>query len=146
MPAHYTVLDHTADLGIIVQGDSLEAVFSCASQAMFALMGEPQQPDPKFAPIHIEADGDSLEDLLVNLLSELLAAFELEGQYLSALPRVVLTELGAGRWCAVLDGESQYVDRSIPQELIEIKAPTYHALAVRFPKPGLVAARVIFDL
>lgn len=101
---------------------------------MFALMGEPQQPDPKFSPIHIEADGDSLEDLLVNLLSELLAAFELEGRYVHELPTIALTELGAGRWRAVLDGTAQHIDRAIPQELVEIKAPTYHALAVRLPK------------
>jgi SHS2 domain-containing protein len=142
--ATYTVLDHTADTGFILQGDSAEAVFACAVEALFAVMGAPTQPGPS-AFTEVTAQGASCEDALFNLISDLIFRFEVRGEHWQQVETVTVTQ-GAEGVAVSVSGAVRWVDRGITQGLTEVKAPTYHGLAWREVRAGLVAARVILDL
>jgi SHS2 domain-containing protein len=160
--ATYTVLNHTADIGFILQGDSPEAVFARAVEAVFATMGAPTHPSAG-GPFSLTVRGESLAQALFNLVSELIFHFEVSGHYWRDVTEVVVTRAaletarghdgdgdgdgdGGGEWAVALTGRGCHVDRAQPQGLIEVKAPTYHGLAWKAQRPGLVAARIILDL
>ena len=66
----FEILDHTADIGLIVYGDDLKALFENAGEAFFRLVTDlkkvRQKEDRK-----IELKGESLERLMVDWLNEL---------------------------------------------------------------------------
>lgn len=151
----YRVLEHTADLGIELEASRLDEAIGVAACAMFELMGEPQAVLGA-ATVEVTADGVDREDLLVGLLTELLAALELEGAYLDAVDEVIVAPPvekhgEQALWRATLRGRARRVDRqSDDLGLIEIKAVTYHDLVL---EPFEIVdgsvhwrVRVIFDL
>ena len=138
------LLSHTADAGFEVWGDSLGEVYAEAAVALFALMGTPMTlaPDEPFA---VEASGVDREDLLVRLLSELLARFELEDRFVTAATCLEVAT-NAGSDCrAALRCEGGRVDRGREGGLAAIKAVTYHGLFVREEARGF-RARVFVDV
>lgn len=72
---NYELLDHTADIGIIVYGETKEKAFESAAEAMFDLMCPLEKIQEKEC-FDIEVDGEDLESLLVTWLNELLYVFE----------------------------------------------------------------------
>ncbi len=66
----YKLLEHTADLLVEVEGDSLEGLFEEAGKAMFELIGECKGEGDEFT---VDVSDPSKEGLLVKWLTELLA-------------------------------------------------------------------------
>jgi len=135
----YTVIEHTADTGIEVEGKSLEELFALAGCAMFDLMVDVACVEPEQeAKVSIEAD--SLEELLVTWLNELLFRSEVSGMFFS---RFEVSSIKNNHMKAIIKGEPYDEKRhSIGQN---IKAATYHELQVARKNRGWLA-RVIFDI
>jgi SHS2 domain-containing protein len=140
----FRAFEHTADIGLEVRGESVEDLFATAARAVFSLAIE---DGPKVAEVEQEIGVEpgpglqSLEDVLVVWLQELLFRFEterlvpLEFHFAEAGPRRVRARVGFGRF-----------DPKRHRAGTEVKAVTYHELAVRQEAGGTWSARFILDV
>ncbi len=71
MPDRYEIIDHTADIAIRTGGKDLNEAFANAAFAMFDTMCDAASVKP-VGEFEVRVEGDDLELLLVNWLSELL--------------------------------------------------------------------------
>ena len=83
----YTLLDHTADLGIRVYGTDLKDLFEGAGRALMHLMVKAEIPS-KTHSMKISVSGKDLADLMVRWLGEIL--------YLFAGENLVVTSIRMG--------------------------------------------------
>jgi len=135
----FTLLDHTADLGIVVTGADLRDLFEKAALSMMKIMIR-KGPAGETASIRFSVSGEDYADLMVRWLGEILYLFEGEG--------LVMTH-------AKIDSISGFhIEATLktvpfnPEEdevLTEIKAVTYHRIQV-VEKNGGWKTTVIFDL
>jgi SHS2 domain-containing protein len=134
----FEVLSHTADTGIIAYGSTLPEVFEHAAYGMFSLMFDLDGvPSPVSRPILAAAD--TVEELLVAWLGEILAVAEIEDLAFSSFIVDRLEEGGVqGAAAGVPAGEASLVGPPI-------KAVTFHDLAVVEIPEGWWA-RIIFDV
>lgn len=135
----YTLLDHTADLGIRVWGSDLISLFVNAGTALMQILlnGKSFQ---KTLPKKITLSGIDLADLMVKWLGEIL--YLLEGEKL-VVTSIRIFDVKASRLEAIL--ETVPFDPEFHEILHEIKAVTYHQIEVVQKKPRW-EAQVIFDL
>lgn len=138
----YTLLDHTADLGIQVQGSNLEELFINAGIVLMDLLLKRktriQNKSPE--PMTLTLNGTDIEDLMVRWLGEILYIFEAEQRVVFSITLEALSqkELKAQLMTVPFDDLSYEIN-------YEIKAVTYHQIKVA-PKGKIWEARVIFDL
>ncbi|MFQ5967886.1 MAG: archease [Acidimicrobiia bacterium] len=133
----YRVIAHTADTGIEASGTTIEELFVNAARGMFSLMYEPA--DITMEPLPVRATGATVEDLLVDWLSELLFVSESKEV---AFSRFAVLDLSHG----TLSGEASGVPYgSARLSGPPIKAVTYHQLELAETDEGW-HARVIFDV
>lgn len=78
MTSTYRYFDHEADIGIEAEGGTLEAAFTAAALAMFAVMAEPATVIPE-RRVQIVFDEADPEYALVTWLNQLLAQARLHG-------------------------------------------------------------------
>lgn len=139
MSASWQLLDHTADLGMDVEGSSLEEVFACAGRAIFELMAELDAVEIRVSR-DLVVEGTDLADLWVNFLRE--ALYLWSGESL-LIKKVQIRQISDTALEATLSGEAYDSGRHVLN--MEIKAATYHqAEVVRTPKGW--KGRVIFDV
>jgi SHS2 domain-containing protein len=132
-------IEHTADLGIEVEADTLADLFRCAGLALFSLMVNLENVQPceeKFISIQAE----NWEELFHDWLSRLLREFLQDGFIAVA---VEMKEIDSMHLEARLTGEKLDYDRH--EFETEIKAVTYHQFAV-MQENDRWRARVIFDV
>lgn len=137
--AFYEIVDHTADVGIRVQGRDLAEVFEKAALAFYDLMvGLDAVERRQRREVSVEAE--ALDEVLVQWLDELLYLFDVEG-FLGKALRVALSP----SWglTATVYGETFDPDRHRVKLLY--KAVTYHKASVAFAD-GMWWAQVIFDI
>jgi len=72
---NYQIIDHTADLGIVVKGVDVEDVFIRAAYAMTDLMVKADISE-KEAKRNVSVEGEDFADLMVRWLSEILYLFD----------------------------------------------------------------------
>jgi SHS2 domain-containing protein len=135
----YEIIDHTADLGIIVKAPDVEGLFSNAAMAMTELMVKGDLGKKKTLR-ETSLHAQDYPDLMVRWLGEVLYLFDGEGLIVD---RIEFKALSATR----LEARLSMADFS-PQRhriLREIKAVTYHGISVEI-KDDLWEARVIFDI
>jgi SHS2 domain-containing protein len=140
----FQTFDHTADVGLEVRGAGLEDLLATAARAVFSLMldGGPTAPEVE-EEVRVEPvpPGGGLEDVFVAWLQELLYRFEmehlvpLEFDFAEAGPARVRARVGFGRF-----------DPKRHRAGTEVKAVTYHELAVREEPGGTWFARFILDV
>jgi len=135
----YEFINHTADLGIRVRGNSLRQLFERAAWAMFDILVELKGVKLK-ETVEIEIKGEHLEELLADWLRELLYKFNGE-EYL--FKKFEVEELNKQGLKAKVKGEK--LDLSRHQLKTEIKAVTYHGLEVK-KKGNIWETQVIFDV
>lgn len=135
----YTLLDHTADLGIRVYGSNLKNLFENAAKVLMDLMVRGASPE-KTSPLTINLSGQDLPDLMVYWLSELLYLLEGENLLVSSIH---MDSLSDKRLRATL--ETVPFNPEVHEILSEIKAVTYHQIEVT-DKGDHWEATVIFDL
>ena len=135
----FILLDHTADLGIMVRGKDLYDLFERAAKSMMHVMVK-SRPPRKTNSNKLSVDGEDLADLMVRWLGEILYIFEGE--------KKVVTDVGIDSISpSHLDAtiETVFFDPNLHDILCEIKAVTYHQIEVG-KKDDYWETRIIFDL
>jgi protein archease len=135
----FEIIDHTADLGIVVAGTNLKELFQNASHAMMRIMLK-QGPEETGEPTNISVQGSDLLDLMVRWLGEILYIFQGANRLVT---QTKILEIIPNH----LDAQIKTIPFSLDKHeiLTEIKAVTYHQIEV-IRKGGLWNARIIFDL
>jgi len=136
-------LDHTADVGFRASALSLEDAFCESARALFSLMFAIDAIEPATEK-HVELAANTLPELLVEWLSELLAQKELTGTVFSHFSIAISGDDSSGyraQGCAA--GET--LDRVRHQPGTEIKGISYLGLAVS-QQNGLWTAQVVVDV
>jgi SHS2 domain-containing protein len=135
----YEIIDHTADLGMVVKGFDVRNLFANAAYAMMDIMVEEDTCGGGYKR-KIVIEGEDYPDLMVRWLGEIIYLFDAERQLVSGIE---ITAIGPNRLESVvtLTGlvESHYEIKT------EIKAVTYHQISVQ-SKGGEWEAQVIFDI
>ena len=136
----YEFFEHPADIGVQVRGATLAELFTHAAQALGAALGQlaPTGP-PRQKSITLTAD--SLEDLLHDWLSELL--YEVDTHHV-CYDQITILTIGPHQLNATVGGTASDFTRS--RVNAEIKAVTYHQLAVQELPDTSWQATVIFDV
>ena len=136
--AHFEIIDHTADIGIIAYGKDEKEVFATAAYAMFSLVAELDGVDDALCR-EIEVTADDKEALLVTWLNELLYLFDVEHVIFNGFEVINLEE---HRLRANAYGEKFDPLRHVLKT--QVKAATYHMLKVE--KGDGFRAQIIFDV
>lgn len=135
----YETFAHTADLGLRARARDVNELFADAAAGLFSLVVEEAPSDPDDPERHFELEGDRLDLLLLDWLTELLYVFDSE--------RMVLRDFDV----AIGDGGLRATSRAQPLDpgrhrlLREVKAITYHGLRVEKADDGWLA-EVIVDI
>lgn len=138
----YEVIDHTADIGIKVEGASEAELFVSAAEALFDICFESKKNLTPSIEVPIEIDAPALDQLFVRWLSELLYLYETRRLVFS---RFYMDEMSQTHLSGVAKGLK--FDSTRHTQKLAIKAVTYHQLKVeRDPTSGLWLAEVIFDI
>lgn len=135
----YEIIEHTADIGICVKAESLEELFALAACAMFDLMVDISRVEPA-RKTGVSLSADSLDELLVAWLNELIFRAEVDGSFFSRFEVDSVTDRALE---ASVMGEP-YDEKRHPIGT-SMKAATYHELDISPSDTGWVA-RVIFDV
>ena len=135
----YRVLSHTADTGIEATGDSLPSLVVELATGMFSLVAT-IEPSAAVRWTKVRVESATLEDLVVDTLSELVYLSEIEDLVFCTF-RV---DLSPGAFSVTLEAGG------VPVAAIEpsgppIKAVTYHRLVVEEREDGWYG-RVYFDV
>lgn len=140
MKYDYEIFDHTADVGIIVHGKTVEELFEKAAYGMFDIIlnAEKIQPAGKY---RVSLSSPTLQDLMVDWLSELLYVFSTELFVMGKFEVKIKKSEEGYRLDAICWGEPYRKKKHGIKT--EIKAVTYHELEVN-PEKGY--AKVLFDI
>ncbi len=136
--SNYKTIDHTADIGIEVAGQTLAELFKNAAVALFDIIVDCN--DSPLIAEEISLTTDNVEELMVAWLEELLYLFETKHFILRHLS---IKNIGDQYINAQAQGVPFEKDKH--QIKKEIKAVTYHQLKVKKEDDRWVA-RVIFDI
>jgi len=135
----YSLIEHTADMGIRIKGRDIREVFRKSAQATFSIIAHQERVrQPGKVSFNIELKSANLEELLVDWLNELLFLSSAKEAIFSDFKLLKITERTLQ---AVVCGSSAANYRM----KTEIKAATYHGLSLKKIPRGW-QAEVIFDL
>ena len=136
----FEYIDHTADLGIRVRGETLQELFTNAAHALLETVAVLDSIDPiEQFQIHVEAE--SVAELMVAWLDELIFRHEVDEVFFK---HVEISEISETRLSACVYGEPADFTKHVV--FTEIKSVTYHQLSVSQSTDGEWTANVIFDL
>ena len=121
--ATYEPLEHTADIRVRLVSETLEGLFESAVLVMTELICEDLAGEE--SEFHVSVEGNSVEQQLIELLSELLFQFDIQNTL------VVAAEVAIDGSSVSLSGRTIVFDPRRHTGLCEIKAATYHQLSVR---------------
>jgi len=134
----YRELPHTADTAIEVDGESIAGLFANAAFAMFDLMVDLDALSPVLERV-VAVSADSVDEVLVALLSELIALSEIEGFVPCRFKASHASETGVELTMGVAPAAHAAL-RGPP-----VKAVTYHELLVEELSSGW-RAHLVFDV
>ncbi len=135
----FEVLDHTADIGLIIYGEDLKTLFENAGEAFFHLITDLKKVRRRVEK-RIEIKGEDLERLMVDWLSELLYLHDVENLLFKGFK---VESVGEGGLKAKVKGEP--FQEGVHVIKTGVKAVTYHQIQVR-KEDGNWRAQIIFDL
>jgi len=135
----YEVIDHTADIGLVVYGEDLPSLFENAGEGFFDLITDLETVNPRIQR-RIELRGETLERLMVDWLTGLLYLHDVE---LLLFKEFRVEYAGEDGLKAVVRGEPFQEGMHVIKT--EVKAVTYHQIEVRKEESGW-RARIILDL
>ena len=135
----FEVLDHTADVGIIVYGEDLHSLFENAGEALFHLITDLKKVRLR-TERKIEIGGKGLERLMVEWLTELLYLLDVENLLCK---RFLVESVGGGGLKAKVKGE--VFKEGVHVIKTGVKAVTYHHIEVRQEEKRW-KAQIILDL
>jgi SHS2 domain-containing protein len=133
----YRILEHTADIRMFVQADSLEGLFSDALYGMMEIL-KPRADDRKqMTQRTIALEAVDVTALLIDFLNEVLLSVHIHKEMYD---EVVFKTLSMNSLEATLRG---FTVSSFGED---IKAVTYHEAEVRETKDGGWETMIIFDV
>ena len=135
----YQIIDHTADLGIIVEGTDEENLFIRAAYAMMDLMVKGNF-SRKTVIKDVSLQGEDFPDLMVRWLGEILYLFEGDKLIVNSIEIKSISPIKLESMLTLTSFEPEH-----HQVIREIKAVTYHQISVEKVNDGW-QARVIFDI
>ena len=135
----FEILDHTADIGLIVYGEDLKTLFENAGEAFFHIITDLKKVRQK-EERKIELKGESLERLMVDWLNELLYLHDVESLLFKGFKVEVV---GEGGLRARVKGEPFQEGAHVIKT--GVKAVTHHQIQVKREDGGW-RAQVILDL
>ena len=135
----YKVLDHTADIGLIIYGQDLKGLFENAGKAFFHLITDLRKVRRRVEK-RVRIGKESLDRLMVDWLSELLYLHDVENLLFKGFK---VESVGEDGLKATVKGEP--FREGIHVIKTEVKAVTYHQIEVR-QETGGWRAQVILDL
>lgn len=139
--AEYETFSTTADVGIRIRGKGYAGLFQNAVNGLnllyFGSLPNWQETSTKPAAHPFQFHGDSCENILVNLLSEIVFLLQNENRVTVALNIRQVDE-------TYIKADVLTVPNEWEPEL-EIKSVTYHNLKVKEEK-GIKSTEVIFDI
>ena len=138
---NYTIIEHTADIGIMVDAPDLVGIFVNAAEAMFDIMAERRDnnaPDTPGLKLDVRLTAENQDELLVNWLNELLSLSAAKSLIFTGYEIRKLTEHS-------LDASVSAEDIKRYRQNKEFKAATYHQLEL-VNGPDIYKAKVIFDV
>jgi len=130
----------TADVGIRIQGKGYKGLFQSAVKGLNSLYFDNQHKNKthRTQESHpFEFQGDSCENVLVNLLSEIIYLLQMENKITIDIHVEEINE-------TYVKAELLTIPCDLEPEM-EIKSVTYHNLKVK-DKNGIKSAEVIFDV
>ena len=135
----YKLIDHTADVGICVEGKDIKDLFETSAYAMFSQVFDLDKIKENIDR-RIELKGENSEDLLVRWLNELL--FLSDKGYI--FKKFNIENLKETFLSARIKGKKiNFKETSLKQQ---IKAATYHQLEIKKNTSGNWQATIIFDI
>jgi protein archease len=135
----FEILDHTADIGIIVHGENLKALFENAGEAFFHLITDLRKVKRRIER-RVSIGGESLDRLMVDWLTELLYLHDVENLLFKGFN---VDSVGEDGLKATVKGEP--FQEGVHVIKTEVKAVTYHQIEVRHENERW-RAQVILDL
>jgi SHS2 domain-containing protein len=136
----FETFDHTADLGLRVRAESLEALFEDAARGLFSVLVANLAEVRAVQEKTYRVEGESPDYLLFDWLNELLYTFETEKLLLGEFQ----VRFDGGGLFAACRGEPVDAARHVLDH--EVKAITYHGLKVERAAGGDWLAEVIVDI
>lgn len=142
----YRQIEHTADVGLEIYGNSIEGLFINGIKGLFHLISpelevanEPKVFPEKWHPIVIELNASTQEEILIHWLNEFIYNFFVKGLFPKRLGISVLTEKN-------IRAEVEFNKYTKALNInLEIKAATYHDLSIKRVDTKY-QTRVIFDV
>ena len=121
----FTILDHTADVGVRATGEDFATALSWTAKGLFSVITDLDLVEPREL-FQVSVASSDREILVVDWLNELLYVYEAEGLLLSEF-RVTV-----GREQSTLEAEchGEPVNLSRHRMRLSVKAATYHELEV----------------
>ncbi len=133
--------EHTADLGLRVEGTDLPDLFETAAAGLYDVIVANREEVRAVESEEVRLSSETLPDLFLAWLNELIFRSE-TGHRLYSQYRVQIDESGP-RLEATIAGEPIDRDRHVLDH--EVKAATHHGLTVR-PSDGGWLAELILDI
>jgi SHS2 domain-containing protein len=139
MKTAFEIIDHTADVGIIVYGADVKELFANAALALFSLITEPESIQEK-SHLNLTVSSDERDSLLVEWLNELIYFFDAKHILFNRFDIQTLTqnELKATCHGEGFDPMKHKIKRGV-------KAATYHMLKLDKNNDGY-KAQIILDI
>jgi SHS2 domain-containing protein len=134
----FEFIDHTADVGVRVWGNSIEELFANAAYAMFSVIANLEAVQETLHQ-SVEVESGNYEELLVEWLRELLYISSVKEKLFK---RFEIKQLEETRLAAICHGEPIELDRH--ELLTEVKTVTYHGLYIAETPSGW-EAQLVFD-
>ena len=125
MKKRFEILDHTADIGLIVYGENLRVLFENAGEAFFHIITDLRKVRRRVEK-RIDIKGESLDRLMVDWLSELLYLHDVESLLFKGFK---VDSVGEDGLKAIVKGEP--FQEGVHVIKTEVKAVTYHQIEVR---------------
>lgn len=139
---NYKFIEHTADIAVELTSSTIEELFLCAVDAWNKAMldAEILYDDEK---IKLDFEAESLEELLVNFLSEINYLFLSKKWFCTSVEDIKLHHTNNYKLTARLAGLNVQPSKIDFKE--EIKAITYHQLEIKKVN-NLFTTRIVFDI
>ncbi len=135
----YEQTDHTADIGLMIFGNSLPDLFVNAGYALCDTLTDISKVSPTTKQTFL-LQRETTEELLVEWMGNLLYTFETEDLLFS---RFNIISINKNSLSAEAEGE--FFNSAVHTIKNEVKAVTYHKLKIE-EKSGLWQAEVVLDI
>lgn len=133
----YTVLEHTADVRLLVEGRTLSELFSEALRGMMDILKAESKEGGEKSTRRIQIESPSRTALLVDFLNEALCLAHTYRESFPAVAFLLISETGLE---AVLRGSPA---NSFGED---IKAVTHHEADIRTNARGNLETTLVFDI